>query len=704
MDVRALTGVRPDGGPAVSADAPAEKPEKSPDASAGVSLKIPFENRDDLLDLATTLALANDRPERTVDATKRAGAAHRTSIWLHGEGQRERDRALRTFHATELHERRTVELVLAADEAQKRALDKEIVDLDSRLEQQRLRLRAAREKTQAEQLQSELTRAESDQERALYHGRTEAEALKDAETAWTNGTDAREKQLERLETDLTDARGAATNARKRLDDTGSPSMTRNVAGFLVWVGYGSVVATGAMLSMLFGNHEINWTKIIGAMRSYGAPSNPWLTLIGLTILLLVWLALIVGVAWVCDWLMTKLFPDEWNDDKPEPSRINLTPSPVTRRAYRHLLASIPILFAVGVLLAFLASGPTDIRVEFVAKFIPSLTRTFIGTAIALLATAVFVLYVVKVIERRRPQTDESRKSWEVVVIVSVLIVAVIVSVAVLPSATPPSTGAQIVQRASVGAWTLFMLLSSLAFAYGLVYNGLFKDISKADSRVTRLERDIERKSTPPTIRSIREEATRVWPPILRKYVITRFELEQLARQHRLATLFGVPFKYSVRVARQGRFTRLFAWFHPRDAETTTAASEFTTLDLAIKDNETAIQSIEQLLADRSAKAEERRGLERRIEEERQFAGRPQILQTLREIANLTGRIDGSVQDDLADCATTLISEEELILRLEAAIAAANRVRPPFDAVAGDAARRAASKTLRTTPPRPQADQ
>jgi len=106
----------------------------------------------------------------------------------------------------------------------------------------------------------------------------------------------------------------------------------------------------------------------------------------------------------------------------------------------------------------------------------SIVATYIGTVLALLMTSSFVMYVLKIVERRVEAVAAQATSrpswktgWEFFVIPFVLVGALLY-------ATADTLPAQRVW----GPIAIFMLLSCLAVAYGVVYRGIFYDIDRLE--------------------------------------------------------------------------------------------------------------------------------------------------------------------------------------------------------------------------------
>ena len=119
-------------------------------------------------------------------------------------------------------------------------------------------------------------------------------------------------------------------------------------------------------------------------------------------------------------------------------------------------------------------------------------------------------------------------------------------------------------------------------------------------------------------------------------------------------------------------------------------------------NDPAIAVISDLSVRREALQTERKAIEQTIKDKESFASRGEIQRLQRELATTTGRIEASRAADTATWWRTFVSEEELSIRLYAAVAAAMRLRPAFDAVGDQAARDAARKQTGNPPsPDPQ---
>jgi hypothetical protein len=107
---------------------------------------------------------------------------------------------------------------------------------------------------------------------------------------------------------------------------------------------------------------------------------------------------------------------------------------------------------------------------------------------------VFALYVIKVIERRgRDGASSWRRSWEIAVPPLAIFVAFGVAMARAQA-----------DRYVWGALAMFMVLSSIGLAYGVVYRGMFRDADEVERMLRTCEGDIEELDTAPEL----EEPTR----------------------------------------------------------------------------------------------------------------------------------------------------------------------------------------------------
>ncbi len=380
----------------------------------------------------------------------------------------------------------------------------------------------------------ELSALDAEEKEALERIAAERLARHDAMvTSWRDGTADREHRRLRL-TQLHDRlREKLKAATERLDAVRDPLVSRTVAGFLVWAGYSAVAGTGAAVAYLLSTSEqqnsLNTlaTSVVGLARDLtdGMPRAIALP-IGVLMLLLT-LSSVAGVVWGCDKLI-HYFDKSWRKQKRRENGFSRTalglPSPeVGRRAYVQTLAILPFVYIVGlvVLVVTRRAGIGPSGASF-GELAPAIIHTAIGSVVTLLATSVFALYVIKVIERRgSDSTSTWNRSWEIAVPPLAIIVAFGVAMARAQA-----------DRYVWGALAMFMVLSSIGLAYGVVYRGMFRDVDEVERTLRACEGDIEELDTPPEL----EEPTRVERNDVKKlqsgYLRRRQTIREEARRRR----------------------------------------------------------------------------------------------------------------------------------------------------------------------------
>jgi hypothetical protein len=305
-------------------------------------------------------------------------------------------------------------------------------------------------------------------------------------------------------------------------------ITRTVAGFLLWLGYASVVATGAVLAMLMsGAKAFEFQPLVAGTRVLVTsvfPSLPLWTRLFIALGLLVALARIVVFVFVrTDKLLRKHW--DWGNDKKVrgDATAQMAPQALTPRTYARFIATLPFAFTVGVLIVILALAPasTDQNggTAALTSIFPTVGYSFIGITIAFLSTAIFVMYFIHLLRPRAEGVPVLRRGWEFAVPPLLLITAL--AVTAFRSDVPATRWLP---------WAAFMLLSSLALAGGLVFHGLFKDAKVARDRIRKLDKRIERLTGVPADEDDDENETEASPQ-----VSERRRLERSLRHYRLRT-------------------------------------------------------------------------------------------------------------------------------------------------------------------------
>jgi len=300
-----------------------------------------------------------------------------------------------------------------------------------------------------------------------------------------------------------------------------------VAGFISIGGVGSVVSSllqgrdpgTDVLSRIIANLDVILLALVPSrFAAVGPALKPFLFIL-LLVLFLIFFYVMVRVV---DWLVQK-FDIAWKNNDPQTEKASAKPANdkqtlqelfagitssalsitsqlsafvslnLERRDYTRLIASSPYIF-LGGLLVFLLSG-----VDPSGKAV-SLTTAYVGIIFALLATSVSVLYVTKVIEPRWTQAagekaaqnsdgkDENSEKTRAVIRharlnreltgLFLLMVLSLLIAALMPTYNQRWNYFRVDQMNLIvwGFLALFMSLSSLGLAYGIIQRGIFRDL------------------------------------------------------------------------------------------------------------------------------------------------------------------------------------------------------------------------------------
>ncbi len=316
----------------------------------------------------------------------------------------------------------------------------------------------------------------------------------DPTTSTATSDDARRRQIESLERRRHELIESEARTFAREEKLRQLLITRTVAGFLLWLGYASVVATGSVLALIMsGASTFEFRPIIGGIRAVSISIFPrwpqWIRIVLLLGLLVLAFRLIVAAFVWCDNLLRKRW--NWHEERVRPdATAQMSPQALTTRTYARFVALLPFAFVVASLVT-LASGstaetgtePTGSSAEatLLTSLFPSVGYSFIGIAIAFLTTAVFMMYFIKIIQPRADGISTFRQSWEFAVPPLLLLLAV--------ALTPLQDNISLTRWIP---WVAFMLASSLVLAPGLVFHGVFKDARRAHDRIARLDRKLNR--------------------------------------------------------------------------------------------------------------------------------------------------------------------------------------------------------------------
>ena len=162
---------------------------------------------------------------------------------------------------------------------------------------------------------------------------------------------------------------------------------------------------------------------------------------------------------------------------------------IRRSAYVQLVASAPYILITAVITLFAAAAVPAVTGGTTSGEAAAATTatTFIGTVLALLVTASLVMYVLKVLDRRE-RLEESGDAaakrrwtdgWEFLVVPILLVITTL-------CATFRDWKFSI-----WGPVMLVMLFSCLAVAYGVIYSGMYKDITILERRKRQFVDELE---------------------------------------------------------------------------------------------------------------------------------------------------------------------------------------------------------------------
>ena len=339
---------------------------------------------------------------------------------------------------------------------------------------------------------------------------------------WTQQQQENERRATTESTALQELDTALADARRRLAPLIERRITKTVAGFLLWVGYGSFAAIGSTIALLLpsiGDDSSPLAQILTSVRAVlaGFPSGwPLLGVLGASLaLMLAVVAMFGALVWGNDRLLQR-FDGDWrrearlagrgkgkNSNKEKTRRFeigNLQPVEIRRTAYVQMLASLPYVVVTGALTCLLAASahPAGRALLSTApaktSVSASIVATYLGTVVALLTTASFIMYIIRIIDPRDASASAGarwRDGWEFLLIPIVLVIAIVHA-----AATTTNGSAQV-----WGSLALFMLLSCLAVAHGVIFRGLFYDVDRIERERKRSVRLISelRSSAPPEV-------------------------------------------------------------------------------------------------------------------------------------------------------------------------------------------------------------
>lgn len=438
----------------------------------------------DLLDLAAIGHLAGDeQPTAMSDAISKLADLHDAELQ-----QNQQTRAALLEHEArfvqgELDQRSALLPELQATYERRANLRDTQRSLNDAIVTAQVELLSRRQKAEEARLERELERLRSE-EASLRSGQDDVGA--------SDQQSPRQQRIARLEHRRDEILTAEAPTFEREERLRGRWITRTVAGFLLWLGYASVVATGSVLALIMsGPKAFELRPFVTGARAIVASIFPGLPAWGRLSITLVFffvlLGAIVGVFILCDMILRRRW--KWHEEKSRPdATAQMTPHALGSTTYSRFIALLPFAFMAGILLVVLAIAPPYVppagapadEAGVLMSIFPSVGYSFIGIAIAFLATGVFMMYFIRLIEPRSAQRGVLRHSWEFAIPPLLLIAAL---------AEAPL---QLSNASAWLPWAAFMLMSSLVLACGLVFHGIFKDARRARERILRIDRRLQR--------------------------------------------------------------------------------------------------------------------------------------------------------------------------------------------------------------------
>jgi hypothetical protein len=558
---------------------------------------------------------------------------------------------------------------LANDRARDAELAAKLGDLGDRAETLRLAIGAARTAELARRIGVESATLEEQRRKAVE----EQEAITSGEhekrrAEWDAAAAQRAPRAARIEQLYERQQPLIAHTAERAAALNQRLVTKTVAGFLSWLGYASVPATGAAFAALLSpSFSFDWIVLVAKSFTERLPGSPLLQFGELMLFFTLCVAALLGAVIGVDWCLAR-FDGEWtrrHSTKEREPRIGSTE--INRRSFVRLVSALPYVFAGCMVLSFVAVGGRPVADRDPLGVFQTISYTFVGSAIALLATAAFMMYALRIIEPREERPAAAWRDWEFVLAPLAMVVAIAVAVLAVPNA----------DRFRWGAWTLFMLLSSLCLAYGLVYHGVYKDAEKAAERGMALLAELRAVTEPPERPVLSSKALAHRLRIEEEYAKERLRLERLARGYQLpigrrsATPAPPPGKWR-RVLRD-----LVAPAHPAAPEPMLSLDE---IDAVVAPG--AVAELRRIESARERLLEERNDLRARIRLHEELSSVPALEQIEDRLTASIARRDALLGLE-AEVEANVREEFRLFgLGVHAAVTGAQRARDGFREAAG----------------------
>jgi hypothetical protein len=452
----------------------------------------------------------------------------------------------KTSWETDRTNQTALEESIRADEEKAKLLDHTISDLEHQLS----RARAKVFDKFFDERRNQLTRKEREAHERISSVLASADQRYQMERSqWEQNAPEFERRAKVVEAEQELLKAKRGGVSARLAVLEEQYISRTTTGFLTWVGYVSIPAVGWLVATLLGHRlsggEELLLPVLNALQGLFENQSGW-SRFGAYVMLATLIAVLSAAVLLLSDLLLRWFDRGWSKQpKRQPRTANgdtlvsnrlVNLGRIRRDVYVKALALIPIVWisilVLSLLTAFGKTGGFD--AAQISEFTSAATLTYVGSILYLLATSVSVVYVVKIIEprwkrilelnqearREAPRANVTlhlRAHWEIALVAaSLFVVMILASVLTLD----PDPNVQKAMAAYIfGGLALFALLSSICFAYGIVFRGVYKDQDVLDEEIDLKEIQIRSLRNAPIFEYTLEE------------INTQDEVQRLLRDH-----------------------------------------------------------------------------------------------------------------------------------------------------------------------------
>ncbi len=366
--------------------------------------------------------------------------------------------------------------------------------------------------------------------------------------------------------------------------------------------------------------------------------------------------MLLGATYVVDHLIYRFDP-RWRWRRREQNNPIGQPA-VTRRSFVRLFALVPYALIGCLAVAFVAAGQAND--DILRSFIASAADTAIGSTIAMLATAVMMMYIIKIIEPRESGLT-FRRSWEVALAPGAVVFAV-------------ALAAVLANDKRWGAWMLFMLLGSLALAYGLIYHGIYKDADKAQEELDAIDGQIRAEQFGPERPKLSGAFLRQSTEVAARYARGRQRLQNFEARLNLGFIpVPVPKTSKLQVVRH--WLTPTHWF--TSVRTNGHQPSVVQKSFEIVDNEIAsdvLEDLDRLMRQKARLEIAKRAVDKQVEDMERATSRERHEQIRSTLFDIVGRVDEMNAEDEEWIARAGKGANELRLRIRGQVASSRRLR------------------------------